>query len=406
MPHGGYEHLRSYKVAEAVYDATVVFCDRFIEKRSRTHDQMVQAARSGVRNISEGSGAAATSRKTELKLTNVARASLSDELAKDYKSFLMQRGLRVWNKDAPEARTMRERLQHDIAPELPPDTEGKVVLTGLAGLSDFVAKAAPELAANAMLCAVNQASYLLRRQIESQSRDFVEQGGFTERLYAARVQARAATVADGPLCPLCGGAMRQRTASNGPHAGQPFWGCTGYPKCKGTREVSDKSDRSDRSDKSRIYQETHSRIRALIAGERDEIAVMATVVAELRQAFGHFHWVGFYRVVSPGLLKVGPYQGGHGCLTIPFERGVCGRCAREKTSQVVGDVTRLPYHIACSGSTRSEIVVPVLDAVGEVRAVLDIDSDLPEIFDAVDQEALEVLAAEVSRACFTFSEIS
>ncbi len=148
--------------------------------------------------------------------------------------------------------------------------------------------------------------------------------------------------------------------------------------------------------KQRIYQETCRNIRALIAGETDEIAVLATVAAELRQAFPHFHWVGFYRVVRPGLLKVGPYQGGHGCLTIPFERGVCGRCAREKTTQVVADVTRLPYHIACSGSTRSEIVVPLLDALGEVRAVLDIDSDLPAMFDAVDQQELESLAAEVS----------
>ena len=96
LPHGGYEKLRSYKVAEAVYDATMVFCDRFVDKRSRTHDQMVQAARSGVRNISEGSGAAATSRKSEMLLTNVARASLSDELLKDYRSFLTQRGSRVW----------------------------------------------------------------------------------------------------------------------------------------------------------------------------------------------------------------------------------------------------------------------------------------------------------------------
>ena len=110
LPHGGYEKLRSYKVAEAVYDATVVFCNRFIEKRSRTHDQMVQAARSGVRNISEGSGAAATSRKSEMLLTNVARSSLSDELLKDYKSFLIQGGLRVWHKEAPEAQAMRERL--------------------------------------------------------------------------------------------------------------------------------------------------------------------------------------------------------------------------------------------------------------------------------------------------------
>jgi four helix bundle protein len=95
LPHGGYESLRSYAVAQAVYDATVVFCERFIDKKSRTHDQMIQAARSGVRNISEGSGAAATSRKMEMKLTNVARASLNDELARDYQSFLLQRGLRV-----------------------------------------------------------------------------------------------------------------------------------------------------------------------------------------------------------------------------------------------------------------------------------------------------------------------
>ena len=238
LPHGGYEHLRSYKVAEAVYDATVVFCNRFIDKRSRTHDQMVQAARSGVRNISEGSGAAATSRKTEIKLTNVARASLSDELLKDYKSFLVQNGLRVWHKDSREALAMRERLKHDIAPELPPAPEGAVRLTGLAGLSAFIAKAEPELAGNAMLCAVHQASYLLRRQVEQQSREFLEKGGFTERLYAARVQARAQKQ-DLPACPDCGKPMRKRQASKGPKAGVPFWGCSGYPECKGIMPCSD-----------------------------------------------------------------------------------------------------------------------------------------------------------------------
>ena len=157
------------------------------------------------------------------------------------------------------------------------------------------------------------------------------------------------------------------------------------------------------SDKPPLYRKTLDRIRALIAGETDEIAVMATVVAELYQAFDHFHWVGFYRVVSPGLLKVGPYQGGHGCLSIPFERGVCGRCAREKTTQLVADVTALPYHIACSSTTLSEIVVPVIDATGAVRAVLDIDSDLPDIFDTVDQVALETLAEMVGLACFANS---
>ena len=138
MPHGGYRNLRAYKVAEAVYDATVVFCNRLIDKRSRTHDQMVQAARSGVRNISEGSGAAATSKKSEMLLTNVARASLSDELIKDYESYLLQNGLRLWSKDSREALAMRERLKHDVAPNLPPASAEKVRLTGLAGLSSFV----------------------------------------------------------------------------------------------------------------------------------------------------------------------------------------------------------------------------------------------------------------------------
>src|SRR5258708_21346771 len=119
LPYGGYRKLRSYKVAEAVYDATVVFCRRFFANDRRMSDQMVQAARSGVRNISEGSGAAATSRKSEMKLTNVARASLSDELLRDYESFLVQNGLRVWPKDSREGKAMRARLAQDRAKSLP-----------------------------------------------------------------------------------------------------------------------------------------------------------------------------------------------------------------------------------------------------------------------------------------------
>jgi four helix bundle suffix protein len=250
MPHGGYEKLRAYKVAEVVYDATVVFCDRFIDKRSRTHDQMVQAARSGVRNISEGSGAAATSKKTEIHLTNVARASLSDELLKDYRSFLIQRNLPVWDKDSPQALAMRERLKHDVAPDLPPEKEGHPRLTGLNGLTEFVAKAEPVLAANAMLCAVNQTAYLLRRLMEQQTQEFVEQGGFTERLYEARTKARAVGEPEAPACPLCGQPMRKRTAGKGPNAGKMFWGCTAYPDCRGTVKTADLSDKSDRSDRS------------------------------------------------------------------------------------------------------------------------------------------------------------
>ena len=248
MTHGGYEKLRSYKVAEAVYDATVVFCNRFISRQSRTHDQMVQAARSGVRNISEGSGAAATSRKSEMLLTNVARASLSDELIKDYKSFLIQNGLRVWSKDSPEAKDIRERLRYDTAQG--PHTE-HMHIRGLSDLSNYVSKAEPEQAANAMLCAVNQAAYLLRRQIEAQGRIFVEEGGFSERLHASRMKRREmgksdksdgsdqSDKSDNPTCPLCGKGMLRRMAQQGPHEGQPFWGCAGYPHCKGILPVGD-----------------------------------------------------------------------------------------------------------------------------------------------------------------------
>jgi len=190
LAHGGYRKLRSYAVAEAVYDATVAFCRRFYPHDRRMTDQMVQAARSGVRNISEGSGAAATSRKTEMKLTNVARASLNDELIRDYESFLTQRGLPIWPKSSRECQAMRRRLQHDSIPNLPPLPTGKPRLTGLAGLTDFVAQADPDLAANAMLCAVNQAAYLLKRQLESQARSFLANGGFTENLYCRRQQAR------------------------------------------------------------------------------------------------------------------------------------------------------------------------------------------------------------------------
>jgi four helix bundle suffix protein len=232
LPHGGYRKLRSYKVAEAVYDATVVFCRRFFPNDRRMTDQMVQAARSGVRNISEASGAAATSRKTEMKLTNVARASLSDELVRDYESFLLQNGLRVWQRDSREAQAMRARLKEDSVAKLPPARNGAVRLKGLFGLSDFVAEAAPEIAANAMLCAVNQAAYLLRRQLESQGRSFADTGGFTENLYATRVKARAGAGGD-PRCPECGGAMLRRTARKGPKAGQAFWGCSEYPDCRG-----------------------------------------------------------------------------------------------------------------------------------------------------------------------------
>jgi restriction system protein len=245
LPSGGYRKLRSYKVAEAVYDATVVFCRRFFSDDRRMTDQMVQAARSGVRNISEGSGASATSRKTEMKLTNVARASLSDELLRDYESFLIQRGLRVWPKDSREAKAMRTRLMRDRVALS--SSNRKVRLSGLLGLSDFVAKAQPEFAANAMLCAVNQAAYLLRRQLESQGRAFLDNGGFTEKLHSSRTAARNSTVEASPICPTCNRPMIRRTAKAGRSQGRPFWGCSGYPDCKGTRPFETQTQTSQTS---------------------------------------------------------------------------------------------------------------------------------------------------------------
>ena len=135
----------------------------------------------------------------------------------------------------------------------------------------------------------------------------------------------------------------------------------------------------------------YEKIVALTAGETDAIAIMATIACELHHHFSHFHWTGFYRVLAPGLLKIGPYQGGHGCLVIPFERGICGRCAREGKTQIIPDVEMEPDHIACSSSTRSEIVVPVFDAHGSLRAVLDVDSDFADAFHDADARLLEAV---------------
>ncbi|MGC6485617.1 MAG: GAF domain-containing protein [Candidatus Puniceispirillales bacterium] len=138
-----------------------------------------------------------------------------------------------------------------------------------------------------------------------------------------------------------------------------------------------------------------NRIAALIEGEDDPISLMATVAAELFHGVDGWDWVGFYRVTSPGMLKIGPYQGGHGCLVIPFERGVCGAAASQRQTQRVDDVDAFPGHIACAASTRSEIVVPVFDSSGTLIAVLDIDSDSPAFFSPADQDFLESLMATV-----------
>ena len=140
----------------------------------------------------------------------------------------------------------------------------------------------------------------------------------------------------------------------------------------------------------RDYSEVSRTIAAVCEGETDTITKMATISCELFHAMEGFDWVGFYRVVEPELLKVGPYQGGHGCLAIPFTKGVCGACARTQEVQIVADVNAVSDHIACSASTQSEIVLPVLEN-GKLIAVLDIDSDKADDFDQHDADALATI---------------
>jgi len=202
--HGGYRNLKSFQVAQLVYDVTVRFCDRYIDKRSRTHDQMVQAVRSGVQNIAEGSKVSGTSKKMEMKLTNVARASL-EELRLDYEDFLRQRGLPQWPRSDPRRQQLIDRRcrtadqvaqwvheVHQAARLGGPGGQG-----GPGGPRGASTESTPstkptyqEIAANAALALIAVASALLDRQLAAQARAFEEEGGFTERLYRTRQQAR------------------------------------------------------------------------------------------------------------------------------------------------------------------------------------------------------------------------
>lgn len=141
-------------------------------------------------------------------------------------------------------------------------------------------------------------------------------------------------------------------------------------------------------------------LKALCAGESDAITLMATVACEVHAADDRCSWTGFYRVVAPQMLKVGPYQGGHGCLTIPFDRGVCGAAARTGQAQLVADVHAFPGHIACSSATQSELVLPVFNKSGALLAVFDLDSEMPDAFTPEDvtyyQDLLDPLFAEAT----------
>ena len=197
--HGGYRNLKSFQVAQLAYDVTVRFCDRYIDKKSRTHDQMVQAARSGVQNIAEGSQVSGTSKKMELKLTNVARASL-EELRLDYEDFLRQRGLPLWERSDPRRQALidrRCRTADDVARWVKEihdrDLSGRSasIPSELSTQSTQSTNSAyPEIAANAVLTLISVATALLDRQIAAQAGAFETEGGFTERLYRVRQDRR------------------------------------------------------------------------------------------------------------------------------------------------------------------------------------------------------------------------
>lgn len=224
-PHGGYENLHSYKKSLIVFLATYYLVERWVRIGSRTRDQMEQSARSGKQNIVEGSLASATSKQTEIHLTNVARASLG-ELKEDFLDFLRLRKLPVWDKNDPRMLEMRALGKDDATYET---------------YRTYVESKDPEVVGNVMVCLLSQTCYLLDQQVRELEQAFLKEGGIRERMTRARTEVRdsqePSPATPAPSCPLCEKTMRQRTARQGPNAGKPFWGCTGYPGCKGIRPL-------------------------------------------------------------------------------------------------------------------------------------------------------------------------
>jgi restriction system protein len=246
-PSGGYRTTASFQTATLIYDAAYWFCEKFLDPKSRTTDQMVQAARSGRQNIAEGSRASATSSQTELRLLNVARASL-EELLLDFEDFLRHRRLPQWAPDSAEARAVRV-----VPKQFRADRPDQSELTNLtdqerwALYKPWLEHRDPAIRANAIICLIHQANFLLDQQIAALEKGFVEGGGYSEQLAAARLAHRAkkrrldpSDQSDGtdptaliPNCPLCGKPAVLRTAKSGKSVGTQFWGCSDYPNCKG-----------------------------------------------------------------------------------------------------------------------------------------------------------------------------
>jgi four helix bundle suffix protein len=237
---GGYRWLDSFVMASLVQLATIRFCEKFLNRGNdpcgRQYDQMTQAARSGKENIIEGSERTATSKETEMKLTDVARASLC-ELRGDYETWLLLRGQAPWRRDSPEAKALfslrldKPQYSDDIAHE-----SCVHILAQQTKFTKWLDSDDDIVAANALLILISRTVNMLTHQLQALGDRFEKTGGFRELLTAARTSTRAQQE-DAPGCPECGKPMHKRKARTGKNAGQEFWGCTGYPECKGVRNI-------------------------------------------------------------------------------------------------------------------------------------------------------------------------
>ena len=231
---GGYRKLHSFTFASIIQLGTFRFCEAFLNRANdpcgRQFDQMTQSARSGRVNIAEGSERSATSRETEMKLTDVAKASLG-ELKNDYEMWLLKRGLPPWKKASPEARAVANTQLDDVAFGEDSSYDSAVYLLAQAKkFAPWLESDDSVVMANAQLILIKRALGAIRKQLEAQGETFKEEGGFREKLTAARVAERAKQE-DAPACPVCGKPMVKRNSTRG-----PFWGCTGFSAgCRGTR---------------------------------------------------------------------------------------------------------------------------------------------------------------------------
>jgi four helix bundle suffix protein len=243
--YGGYRRTLSFGFACLIYHATEVFCERNYSYKNdalgKTVGQMIGAARSARQNIVEGSSRAGTSKETELRLYDVAKGSL-EELAGDYEAFLIGRGEVPWAENDSGASRLMSIVLDRYQGQLSRHDYGEYILAMRKRFGVFLEAEDPIVAANSVLVVIDQACRLIHRQMESVANAFREEGGFTERMSKARLETRDVQVAakGAPTCPKCGKLMRKIIARKGRNAGNPFWACTGYPACDGTRNFIEK----------------------------------------------------------------------------------------------------------------------------------------------------------------------